>query len=66
MGKLLERGEDVAGLAVVEDDAAAARLGSDEAECRPEGCECEVRNDAKAGEEGWAGRVQAGDGELVG
>ena len=45
-GELLDRRKDAAGLAVIKDEAAASGLRGDKAECRAEGFEGEIRDDA--------------------
>ena len=66
VSELLEEWEDAAGLAVVEDEAAAFGLGGDEADGGAEGFQGEVRNDAEPSEEAGLGGVEAGGEEAVG
>ena len=64
--ELLGGGEDVAGLAVVEDDAGAGRAGRDDGQGGAEGVKREIGDDTEPGEEGGDGGVEAGAGELGG
>ena len=66
MGKLLDKRECGARLAVVEDHSSAGRLCRDEINRRTKGFKSEVGNDAQPGEKGWVQLIEACRAELVG